>query len=204
MIFNVLSHTPVWVWGLLIALLALGFSQTRQRDLQPWRLLMLPLTLLGLGLWSMAPGFMAFPLSALVWVAALGVGVALLAGRPARAGTRWLPAEQRLRLPGSWMPMLLILATFLLRYAANVGMALNPGWRSAPWLLLPLALLYGGLSGIFLGRSVSLLRLSLCRTVPPVQQQSGECTGTRQQEQRCRAQCTPRSSSSFCRMRNRA
>ena len=160
MIVNILSHTPVWVWGLLAGLMALGFSQTRQRHVAPWRLLMLPLVLLGLGLWSMAPSFMALPLTALVWVAALGAGVALLTGRPARAGTEWLPAEQRLQLPGSWMPMLLILVIFSLRYAANVGMAFNPGWRSAPELLLPLALLYGGLSGLFLGRALALLRLT--------------------------------------------
>ena len=98
MIVNILSHTPVWVWGLLAALMALGFSQTRQRRLAPWRLLMLPLVLLGLGLWSMAPGFMALPLSALVWLAALGAGASLLAGRPAQAGTEWLPAE-RISLP---------------------------------------------------------------------------------------------------------
>ena len=160
MIVNILSHTPVWVWGLLAALVALGFSQTRQRHLAPWRLLMLPLVLLGLGLWSMAPGFMALPLSALVWLAALGAGVALLAGRPAPAGAEWLPAEQRLQLPGSWIPMLLILVIFSLRYAANVGMALNPGWRSAPGVLLPLALLYGGFSGLFLGRALALLKLT--------------------------------------------
>jgi len=160
MIVIILSHTPVWVWGLLAALMALGFSQTRQRRLAPSRLLILPLVLLGLGLWSMAPGFKALPLSTLVWLAALGAGAALLAGRPARAGAVWLPAEGRLQLPGSWMPMLLILGIFSLRYAANVGMAMNPGWRSAPWVLLPLALLYGGLSGLFLGRALALLKLT--------------------------------------------
>ena len=126
----------------------------------PSRLLILPLVLLGLGLWSMAPGFMALPLSALVWLTALGAGAALLAGRPARAGAAWLPTEQRLQLPGSWMPMLLILGIFSLRCAVNVGMAMNPGWRSAPELLLPLALLYGGLSGLFLGRALALLKLT--------------------------------------------
>jgi len=160
MIVIILSHTPVWVWGLLAALMALGFSQTRQRRLAPWRLLMLPLVLLGLGLWSMAPGFMALPLSALVWLAALGAGASLLAGRPAQAGTEWLPADQRLLLPGSWMPLLLISGIFSLRYAANVGMAMNPGWRSAPELLLPLALLYGAFSGLFLGRALALLKLT--------------------------------------------
>ncbi len=160
MIVNILSHTPVWVWGLLAALMALGVSQTRQRHVAPWRLLMLPLVLLGLGLWSMAPGFTALPLTALVWLAALGAGTALLAGRPAPVGTTWLPAAQRLRLPGSWMPMLLILVVFALRYAANVGMAFNPGWCHAPELLLPLALLYGGSSGLFLGRALALLKLT--------------------------------------------
>ncbi len=160
MIVNILSHTPVWVWGLLAALMVLGLSQTRQRHVAPWRLLMLPLVLLGLGLWSMAPGFMALPLTALVWLAALGAGVALMAGRTAPAGTTWLPAAQHLRLPGSWMPMLLILVVFALRYAANVGMAINPGWRHAPTLLLPLALLYGGFSGLFLGRALALLKLT--------------------------------------------
>ena len=160
MIINILSHTPIWVWGLLAALVALGFSQTRPRHVTPWRLLMLPLVLLGLGLWSMAPGFMVLPLAALVWLAALGAGVALLAGRPPRAGAEWLPAEQRIRLPGSWMPMLLILVVFSLRYAANVGMAINPGWRNAPEVLLPLALLYGGFSGLLLGRALALLMLT--------------------------------------------
>ena len=123
MIVLILSHTPVWVWGLLAALMALGFSQTRERRLSSWRLLMLPLVLLGLGLWSMAPGFRVLPLSALVWLAALGAGVALLAGRPAPAGAAWLPAEQRLHLPGSWVPMLVGQAGSAL--AAELGIQRN-------------------------------------------------------------------------------
>lgn len=163
MIINILSHTPVWVWGLLAALIALGHSQTRQRRVAPWRLLLLPLVLLGLGLWSMAPGFIALPLAALVWLVALGAAAALAAGRPARAGVQWLPSDQRLQVPGSWVPMLLILGVFSLRYAANVGMAFNPGWRNAPDVLLPLALLYGGFSGLFLGRALVLLKLTRTR-----------------------------------------
>lgn len=172
MIFIILSHTPVWVWGLLTALIALGLSQTRQRRLAPWRLLMLPLVLFGLGLWSMAPGFMALPLSALVWLLALGTGASLLAGRPAQASTEWRPVDQRLRLPGSWLPLSLILGIFSLRYAANVGMAMNPGWRSAPELLLSLALLYGGISGLFLGRALALLKLTRVPAAVPLRSSS--------------------------------
>jgi hypothetical protein len=162
--------------------LALGFSQTRQRKLAPWRLLMLPLVLLGLGLWSITPGFMVFPLAALIWLAALCTGVALLANRPTLAGAVWRPSEHRLQVPGSWIPMLLILVVFSLRYAANVGMAINPDWRNEPWVLLSLALLYGGLSGLFLGRALALLKLTRAPTATSESfskcDQAGQCRVT--------------------------
>jgi hypothetical protein len=72
----------------------------------------------------------------------------------------WLPSEKRLRLPGSWVPMLIILVVFCLRYASNVGMAFHPGWRTASWVLLPLALVYGCLNGLFLGRALAQLKLT--------------------------------------------
>jgi hypothetical protein len=168
MILEILSHTPIWVWGLLAALLALGWSQTRTRHVAPPRLLILPLVLMGLGLTSMAPGFAAVPLTAAVWLLALLAGAALLASRAPSAGAQWLPTEQRLQLPGSWVPMLLIIVIFSLRYSANVGMAFNPGWRSAPEVLLPLSLLYGGLSGFFLGRALGLFKLTRQPATRPV------------------------------------
>lgn len=63
--------------------------------------------------------------------------------------------------------MLLILGIFSIRYAANVGMALNPGWRNTPELLLPLALLYGGISGLLLGRALALLKLTRTPAAAP-------------------------------------
>lgn len=160
MIIEILSRTPVWVWGLLAALLALGMAQSRDRQVPPARLLILPIALLALGLSATAAGFVALPASAALWLLALAAGVALGLRRPPPAGTHWLPAEHRLHLPGSWLPMGLIVAIFSLRYGANVGMAINPALRNAPAVLLPLALLYGALSGTFLGRALGLFRLT--------------------------------------------
>jgi hypothetical protein len=160
MILQILSHTPVWVWAVLALLLALGWTQTRERRVAPRRLLLLPLVLLGLGLWSMAPGFVAVPASAVSWLLALGTALALTRGQRPPVGARWLAAEQRLLLPGSWLPMGLILVIFSMRYVSNVGMALHPAWRNAPALLLPMAALYGALSGFFLGRALAQWRLA--------------------------------------------
>jgi hypothetical protein len=159
MIAAIVSNTPVWVWGLLAALVALGLSQTRSRTVAPARLLALPLALMGLGLWSMARGFAAVPLAALCWASMLVLSSSLSRRLPRPAGARWLAAEGRLHLPGSWLPMAVILAIFSLRYVMGVGQAFNPEWRTAAAVQLPLAAVYGTISGLLLGRALCLMQL---------------------------------------------
>lgn len=159
-LLTILQHTPAWVWALLAALVALGLSQLRQRRVAPLRLLILPAVLLGLGLWSMAGVFLHLPLVALAWLMALAAGATLGWKLPRPAAARWLAEEQRLLLPGSVLPLLVILAIFSLRYASGVAMALHPEWRSAADVQLPLALAFGAISGLLLGRSLQLHALA--------------------------------------------
>ena len=157
---DILRYTPIWVWGLLAALLTLGFWQTRTRNLTRARLMVLPLTLMGLGLWSTSASFAALPLAAGAWLAALTASFFAARRLPTPAGTRWDAASERLHLPGSWLPLALIVVMFTLRYSATVALILHPAWRGDPLLLLPLAALYGALGGLFLGRAVGLLALT--------------------------------------------
>ena len=154
MLIAILLHTPLWVWALLTALVALGLWQRRARRVRPARLLVLPMAMLALGLWSMAPGFVAQPGLGALWLLAL-LGAARWGRSLAPpAGTRWLPAQGVLALPGSWLPLALILSIFSLRYATGVALALQPAWRNMWQVQLPLALLFGTLSGVFLGRAL--------------------------------------------------
>jgi hypothetical protein len=163
LILAILSHTPLWVWGMLAALLALGASQVRSRQVAPLRLLLLPLVLLGLGLSSLGPVFMALPLVGLAWAAALVGAAVLMARRSPAQGVAWLAAARRLQIPGSWAPLLLIVLIFCLRYALAVSQVLHPAWRSELALQFPAALLFGTLSGGLLGRNLSWLKLSRAR-----------------------------------------
>lgn len=160
MILQILQHTPLWVWALFAALLALGISQRRTRQVRRGQLLILPLALLALGLWSMAPGFVAQPVVALLWLAALATGTALGRRLAPPAGTVWLAQTQRLQLPGSWWPMVIIVLIFSLRYASGVGLALHPAWRGDLAVQAPLALVFGMLSGLLLGRSLGLMAMT--------------------------------------------
>jgi hypothetical protein len=160
MIIEILRHTPVWVWVLLAALLALGASQARTRELTRGRVLALPLAMLGLGLWSLAvlAGTQAMPVVA--WAVAFAAAVVVTRRLREPAGARWSEADARLHLPGSWVPMFIILAIFTLKYAVGVAVALTPSLRADAAFTLGAAAAYGALNGLLLGRALALLRLT--------------------------------------------
>jgi hypothetical protein len=157
MILTILRFTPAWVWLLLAALVALGVAQLRPRSLTRTRLLGLPAALLALGLLSALPGFVQRPATAVLWAAA-ALAAARFGRRLAPRDARYDPSTARWQVPGSALPLVLILCIFSVKYAVAVAWALNPAWRDATVSLSAVALLYGGFSGLFAGRAWALLQ----------------------------------------------
>jgi hypothetical protein len=155
----VLQHTPVWVWPLLAALLSLGIRQAAPRTVTLRRATVLPLAMLALSLWGVVSVFESGPALA-AWafggLAAAGWGVRT--GSP--RGVRWSAAEQVFRMPGSWVPLALILAIFGAKFGVGVSLALHPDWRGASGFALGASLAYGVISGLFAGRAITLWRLT--------------------------------------------
>jgi len=158
MLFDIIRYTPVWVWFLLTALLALGASQLRQRRVPPARLLALPMVLLGMGLWSTASNFAAPLLPLLAWGVALAAGTLIGRRLPQPAGTAWDGA--RLLVPGSVIPLVIIVTIFLLRYVGSIALVLHPAWRAASEVALPMAAAFGLIAGVLLGRALGLFALT--------------------------------------------
>ena len=155
---EIVRRTPLWVWALLAALLLLGLSQLRERRVAGTRLWILPAVLLSLGLFSTATSFVpAWPALG-AWAIALAAGSALGARLPAPARAAWDAHGRTLHLPGSMLPLLIIVALFVLRYAGGVALVMHPGWRSAPGVALPMAATYGAIAGVLLGRVRALHR----------------------------------------------
>lgn len=159
MLMQIFTHTPLWVWALAGALLALGLWQRRTRQLTPAALLGLPLGMVAMGLWTLSPAFGPLPATAITWVLGFGGGLMLGHRLPVPRGTAWQAATRRLHLPGSGLPLLLITLTFGLRYAAAVALSVNPALRLSLAFQAPLGLVFGLLGGLFLGRALGLLRL---------------------------------------------
>lgn len=173
MLATIAQRTPVWVWGLLAALLALGASQMRQRTVGLGRVFTLPLGMAAFSIFSLAAAFGSTtpaPGLAAAWVLActsfMGLGLWLRPQAPAAA--RYHAATRHFALPGSAVPLLLITALFFTRYGVNVELALQPALARDTGFALQVAALYGAFSGLFALRTARLWRLARSATATPV------------------------------------
>ncbi len=161
MVLTVLTHTPFWVWLLLAVLIALGLRQRHPRTITRTRVLLLPLLVIVASLVGLARGS-SHPLVALAaWWGAFGAVV--VGGHAALAidGASCDEATGRIAVPGSMVPMLTILVLFLAKYVAAVCAALQPDMAGSPGVVATLSALYGGCSGVFVARALSLRTLAL-------------------------------------------
>lgn len=177
MIARILANTPPWVWGLLLALILLGISQARPRRLTPAKLLILPLAMTLFSLAGTLTSLGIAPLLLATWAAAAALPAVVLSRTQAPHGSAYDATIGRFLLPGSWLPLALILAIFVLKYALGVLLAMDPALAREPSFALSMAALYGLLAGIFLGRGWRLWRLRLrpepAPAPPPAARASG-------------------------------
>ena len=161
MIMTILTHTPFWVWGLLAALMTLGGLQLRPRALAPARITMVPLLVMAASLISLSRGFDQPWTAFAVWICAVGSMVTGARAALAIRGATYDASTRRVLVPGSAVPLVLILVLFTTRYVAAVCMATQPGLAGHAVFVATLSAVYGACSGIFVARALSLRKLLL-------------------------------------------
>lgn len=160
MFIAIAEHTPAWVWAVLAALTAAGLSQLRARDITLRRATIVPAVLLALSASGTMAAFGRTPLAVGAWFA--GVALALCAGRTVLAprGATWSAQRGLLRVPGSALPLVLMLGLFAIKYVVGAVLSLHPALAADPAFSGGFALAYGLFAGAFLGRSLALHALA--------------------------------------------
>lgn len=159
MLLNILTHTPIWVYGLLVGLIALGWQQSRDRTVGMVIPFILPVAMLFLSLFGVVKDFgftvatLASWLLALVCVAAVGYCC------KKNAKDRFDADARVFFLAGSWWYLFFILLIFMLKYSVGVFSALDVTFTKEHSYLTLMPIAYGALSGVFFVRSLYLLRL---------------------------------------------
>lgn len=159
---QILQHIPVWVFALLIGLIALGLVQTRTRHIRKQRLLGINIALTVFTLvgvvqqWRLTPWL---ALSLLSW-AAMGLLVAWALGQGAApAGASYDPETRRFTVPGSWLPLALFMTIFACKFAVGMTNAMAPDLLDSLNAAIGVSALYGLLSGVLNAKAWRLLKL---------------------------------------------
>ena len=154
---QILTHTPPWVFGLFVGLLAFGFMQTRNRNVNKFLAYLLPVGMVALSLAGVQSSFGLKLVPVTLWAA--GLALATFIGYTFFRDTRVVfdPNRNAFYIPGSWLPLIVIMAIFFTKYVFAVMHALKIDAASSPAFAMALSLVYGCLSGYFSSRAANLV-----------------------------------------------
>lgn len=152
MLTEILTRTPLYVWGVLALLMFLGIRRLTPRRTSLRTAAAAPI---GFGMWSLANIAMLISAGGSASILVAG-GVALLAGA-ASARVRTVPRPKPLpggvfAFAGTAVPLIAYMAVFFVKYALQVWSAIVPAaaWTAALIGLIVTALMAGRTAADFL------------------------------------------------------
>ena len=160
MLSQILAHTPIWVFALFAVLVALGLTQMRTREVPLSRAAILPLVMVLLSLMGTLSAFPGSLWALASWTAVLALTTWLLCLKSPADGTVFHATSRRLTLPGSAVPLALMMGIFFTKYAVGASVGMNAELVHLPAFAIGASAAYGLFSGAFLARGLRLWRLS--------------------------------------------
>lgn len=155
LILAILSHTPIWVWAIFAFVAFMGYQRTRDRTVELWRLLILPVVMVILSATGLVSTMTATTLPAiLLGLAAGGTAGWLLE----REGATVRQADGRVWLRGEWWSLAQVMLIFVVHYVSAVTAAVNPSLGADPVWQIATSLMSAALSAMVVGRVVARLR----------------------------------------------
>jgi hypothetical protein len=152
--WQILVHTPIWVFPLLAWLIWQGIKAMRPRTVTIWRSLIVPAVFIVWGLSRLLSRQQDAMWPLLSWGAAAAVllTLGLLSARPFELDH----TTGEIKRPGSVVPLIRNLTVFALQYTVAVIAAVDP--HDATTAAIVGRAISGGTTGYFLGGTVALLR----------------------------------------------
>lgn len=162
LVFSILKGTPWWVWMMLGLLLWRGIHSLKTHTVSLLRIFIIPLVFTGWSVWGFChrhPELWYFLLFILVILVGIVVGSLYLSSRPLHINYAKKEVTQR----GSWLPLIISLLFFAVKYGLGLTAVLFPHWAAkGTWCLID-TVTSGLISGVAWGRCLSVIRFFLRR-----------------------------------------
>jgi hypothetical protein len=150
------ASIPAWVPVLFVALAFVGYRLSQPRTVRPGKLLLIALAMFAWSLYGLLGSFGLAPLALLLW--ALGYGAALTLGVRHFTAQGLTTVGDQVHLPGSWVPLGLLMGIFSVRFVLGTAMAMHSPMLQDLAFIAGVSLVLGMLSGGFGARALAALR----------------------------------------------
>ncbi len=150
------ASLPVWPFFLLAGLVMLGYRQSRDRIVQPGTLAKVALAMLALSLYGVTAAFGAHMMPVLAW--ALAFAAAVFFGGPLLAPRGLAREGEAVRMPGSWVPLGLMLGIFMTKFGLGFATGMGAHVLQEVWFAAVVSAVLGMFSGAFAARAVAVHR----------------------------------------------
>ncbi|MHC4041470.1 DUF6622 family protein [Bradyrhizobium sp. 23AC] len=153
MAYQILTHTPLWVWVLLAYLVWQGIQSMQPRTTPIWRALILPVVFIiwGVSRIGFGPQGSAWPLIAWIVAALALLPLGLLTPRPFDVDHK----TGEIIRPGSAFALIRNLVVFSLQYAVGVISAIDASDRALA--IIVGRAVSGATAGYFIGSTIALV-----------------------------------------------
>lgn len=152
------ASVPVWVFAVLFALLLLGYRQSLTRVVRPSTVATVALAMLVFSLYGVTAAFGAVALPLLAW--AVGYTASVLVGSEVFAPRGLAREGTSVRVPGSWLPMGLLLGIFAAKFTLGFARGIGSPIVHESWFIGTASAALGVLSGGFAARAIALHRFA--------------------------------------------
>lgn len=158
MFIEILSRTPLWVFFLFFVLLILGYVQSKNRTLSYGKVSTLPMAMIVLSFYGVISAFGVAPIGLAFWMVGVAIAVGFSIKHAAPKGVTFSARTRLFSIPGSWLPLALMMAIFFIKYMVGVVLARQLPMANEATFIGSIGFCYGFFSGIFLARAIFIFR----------------------------------------------
>jgi hypothetical protein len=148
----------MWVFAIFFTLLAVGFIQSKERRVKVRTVFILPIAMIIYSFYGVSAlsglSIVTMSLWGIGLVTTLVIGLKLAYPRLVSFSKQ----SNELTIPGSWIPLLLMMAIFFTKYFVGFANARELPIVNEHVFIVILSLFYGAFSGIFLSRGLVMLK----------------------------------------------
>jgi len=157
MFSQIIYSTPIYVWAILGFLAFRGIKSSVDRELTVRAVVIIPLVMLALSIQGILSGFGADPLVLAAWLVTMTAAAAVSWNMVSDKNVRILADRGTVFYRGSWGPLVMMMAIFVMKYIVNVALHVNPALHTNMQFALISTALFGLFNGLFLGKMLRVL-----------------------------------------------